>query len=1173
MFDIVNGDDLRITLINGEEIVVADQFRVTDPLPLEQIVFADGTVLDAIGIKTRTFDDLKSSGTVTGTDGVDLFVHTQGDGSYEISKLDTRDRTDRLEFTDVNADQAVLGRSGQHLTVTLPNGETVTVLNHFDADFDYRMEEVAFADGTVLSGKPLRDRVVADMKATGTVIGSDFEETFVHTQGDGSYTISAYDYWDRTDRLEFTDVSADQAVLGRSGQHLTVTLPNGETVTVLNHFDADFDYRMEEVAFADGTVLSGKDLRDRVVADMKATGTVIGSDFEETFVHTQGDGSYTISAYDYWDRTDRLEFTDVSADQAVLGRSGQHLTVTLPNGETVTVLNHFDADFDYRMEEVAFADGTVLSGKPLRDRVVADMKATGTVIGSDFEETFVHTQGDGSYTISAYDYWDRTDRLEFTDVSADQAVLGRSGQHLTVTLPNGETVTVLNHFDADFDYRMEEVAFADGTVLSGKPLRDRVVADMKATGTVIGSEYSEDFYHAQGDGSYSITDYDQGNDSSDRLHLTDTNPDQVTLSEDGETLVLTLDNGETIHLVNYLSNTAAWTLNEIVFADGTIWTKAEATARLVVDRIVHVLGTEGADDLSGTAERDRIDAGEGDDKTSGGQGDDTYVFERGDGKDTFADAGDGWDTIEISGYSRDAVHIAGDGRGGSDLIIRFDGTEDEIRILDGTLSGANRIERILLNDSSETLLVQDILDQMLTGEATEEDDLISGTTASNVIEAGLGNDVVDGRGGNDRYIYRDGDGDDRISDTGSDAADILELPDLIPEKIRAVQRAGPDGNDLVLYFEQERDRVVLAGALADGTGGVDQIEFSDGTVWAREDMRAQVINHATTPENDLVRGFSGDDSFGSSAGNDTMVGESGADSYIVSRALGDDHISETGTGSAIDRVILSDFVSSETSAVRLFKGSDTVVISFATSDQTLTVENALSGGNQGIEEYVFSDGVTWTKAELLAATENTAPEAQDDGYYSSVSGQDFIILASDLLDNDFDPDGNPITLIAVDGGDNGYAEINAEGNVVFRSVEGFTGPIQLSYTISDGQNGIASASVDIRVRPVAEARDDDGFSVAEDGVLSIRTERLLSNDLDGDRMIIGQVFGAQNGIVSLSSSGEITFTPTPDFNGTAQFTYAANNPGRWAGRSECVCRCYGRKRCAGRARRWRVPDA
>ena len=82
----------------------------------------------------------------------------------------------------------------------------------------------------------------------------------------------------------------------------------------------------------------------------------------------------------------------------------------------------------------------------------------------------------------------------------------------------------------------------------------------------------------------------------------------------------------------------------------------------------------------------------------------------------------------------------------------------------------------------------------------------------------------------------------------------------------------------------------------------------------------------------------------------------------------------------------------------------------------------------------------------------------------------------------------------------------------------------------------------MRIRPQAEARDDEGFTLEEDGSITISSERLLSNDADGDRMIIGQVYDAVNGTVSLNSDGNIVFTPFADFNGVARFSYGANTP-------------------------------
>ena len=152
--------------------------------------------------------------------------------------------------------------------------------------------------------------------------------------------------------------------------------------------------------------------------------------------------------------------------------------------------------------------------------------------------------------------------------------------------------------------------------------------------------------------------------------------------------------------------------------------------------------------------------------------------------------------------------------------------------------------------------------------------------------------------------------------------------------------------------------------------------------------------------------------------------------------------------------------------------------------------------------------------------------------------------------NDYDADGDDLMVIAVDGGEFGAAEIDGDGYIRFTTNADYFGPAQITYTVSDGRNGISEGVADIRISPLAVAKDDDGFEVIEDGYLTIEGDRLLSNDVDGDRMILADVFEPQNGTVERLSNGQIAFTPTADYNGLAQFTYVANTPE--GGRAEAV---------------------
>ncbi|HEU4663591.1 MAG TPA: Ig-like domain-containing protein, partial [Dokdonella sp.] len=70
-----------------------------------------------------------------------------------------------------------------------------------------------------------------------------------------------------------------------------------------------------------------------------------------------------------------------------------------------------------------------------------------------------------------------------------------------------------------------------------------------------------------------------------------------------------------------------------------------------------------------------------------------------------------------------------------------------------------------------------------------------------------------------------------------------------------------------------------------------------------------------------------------------------------------------------------------------------------------------------------------------------------------------------VLANDSDPDGDPLTIIAVtqpigaNGGPAGTVAIT--GTTVTWSPAGYLGAATFSYTISDGRGGTATATVDV----------------------------------------------------------------------------------------------------------------
>jgi hypothetical protein len=156
-------------------------------------------------------------------------------------------------------------------------------------------------------------------------------------------------------------------------------------------------------------------------------------------------------------------------------------------------------------------------------------------------------------------------------------------------------------------------------------------------------------------------------------------------------------------------------------------------------------------------------------------------------------------------------------------------------------------------------------------------------------------------------------------------------------------------------------------------------------------------------------------------------------------------------------------------------------------------------------------------------------------------------FSGNLTSNDFDPDGDPITLntTPVDGPDNGTVTINPDGSFTYTPDPGFVGKDDFQYQICDSNGACDTATVVITVAPDDNGPSNDAPFAVDDAVAGVAgttlTGDLSTNDFepDGDSLIYQTTpsSGPSNGTVTINPDGTFTYTPDPGTSGPDQFVY------------------------------------
>ena len=169
---------------------------------------------------------------------------------------------------------------------------------------------------------------------------------------------------------------------------------------------------------------------------------------------------------------------------------------------------------------------------------------------------------------------------------------------------------------------------------------------------------------------------------------------------------------------------------------------------------------------------------------------------------------------------------------------------------------------------------------------------------------------------------------------------------------------------------------------------------------------------------------------------------------------------------------------------------------------------------------------------------NDAPNATDD---TATTDED-VALVIDVLDNDNDVDGDPLSASVVAQPANGAVAANVDGTLTYTPNSNFFGSDSFKYVANDGTVNSSEATVAITIREINDlpvAIDDDSYSTLEDSLLNVAAPGVLGNDddVEGDAVII-VVDDVNNGTLTLNADGSFDYLPETDFNGQDSFVYS-----------------------------------
>lgn len=322
-------------------------------------------------------------------------------------------------------------------------------------------------------------------------------------------------------------------------------------------------------------------------------------------------------------------------------------------------------------------------------------------------------------------------------------------------------------------------------------------------------------------------------------------------------------------------------------------------------------------------------------------------------------------------------------------------------------------------------------------------DTLFGTAKDDTLRGSKGDDVLQGGVGNDVYYFSAGDGHDTIVETATGGNTINFDAAIAQASIVQTVVAGQNGqSDLLISYGTLGDTVRIVdwslitdqaawtfnrlaaqtASAPDAAPPADDLGSANKVVITGTESGETLSNGGNFVIQDRLLGLGGDDTllglygaddliggdgydtldggFGNDrleggSGNDLLKGGFGYDRYVYAEGDGNDIItdaggSKSGSNPAVteqDTLVLSGtHLTSANAVVLKTADSQGAVLSFTGAAGSITISQQFVGtGQNGIEKFVFANGVTWTDVDFA----NAVADAPTDITLSGTTIQEF----------------------------------------------------------------------------------------------------------------------------------------------------------------------------------------